>query len=371
MDRSSWYSLVETHQLANQADKKTLVTSSNSNTTYIAAAAISVGAVYTSYWCICSRKYPELITDDIINFLLILFYLILHLTNQSIKDVPTTLHAFTFDDGDKSYNAINISNGAMLVNNDLPIDLNKVLIIGVVPPLSANDDFLTVGGKMVNIAGFNPILWSYNVQIASYDYTNNIAYLNIQTETGPSSFSVDKVMDLPLSDIGLYLQSSYNQSSGTCYLSGTVLPKHQKTNGQMLVASFDTQSGEMSSDTIKFDVPDDSCTYFATMYQYDSNFYAALYRLDGQCPSYIFQVDIVANTSTLLVTIPYDGSSPFSNYMNFVLDSVNGYLSLFTNFEAKNMVRVNLFNLNTYELTQYAVPRTISTFTSDLLLSLS
>ncbi|EGG16818.1 hypothetical protein DFA_07796 [Cavenderia fasciculata] len=86
-------------------------------------------------------------------------------------------------------------------------------------------------------------------------------------------------------------------------------------------------TGNTSSHIITFDIPD-SCYFSSTMYQYNSKFYAGLFDGSGTCPSFIFEVDIVANTSTLIATIQKDDASPFDSYIYFVFDNVNGYLAL-------------------------------------------
>ncbi|EGG17270.1 hypothetical protein DFA_08262 [Cavenderia fasciculata] len=302
-----------------------------------------------------------------------------------IKDVPTTLNVFDTSDG--VYYAVNISSGELiskhridLFNGDL-VELN-----GVILPLSAGDDFLLIGGNITDVGeSYIPIIWSYNVlsktivqksfikekfpqfdyqwspQIASYDSINNIVYLNADLNGGPVLLKFDynqqkeDVMTLP--GDGWYIQSSYNETTNTCYMGGQNEVANQYA--QMVVATYNSVTGDTTTNTIKFDIPD-SCYYSTVMYQYNSLFYSALTAGTGYCPGYVFQVDIVGNTTTLIATIPTVDTFPINGGKSFVFDPVNGYLAMVaTNYEDFSKLEICMVNLNTYQVDLYAIPNAL------------
>ncbi|EGG22889.1 hypothetical protein DFA_05019 [Cavenderia fasciculata] len=282
------------------------------------------------------------------------------------------------------YYALNISSGDLIAKQSIPLPGGDLVELnGVIQPSSVSDEFLLIGGNITDVGeSYIPIIWSYNVvvhvkfqqmhyqwspQMATYDSINNIVYLNADFKGYPVLLKFDynqhkeDVVTLP--GTGWYIQSSYNETTNMCYLGGTSQVANQFS--QMVVATYNTVTGDTSSHIIQFDVPN-SCYYSIAMYQYNSKFYAGLYAASGSCPSYIFEVDIVANTSTLLATIPYDNAAPFDSDIYFVFDNINGYLAMIaTNAEDYTKLEICMVNLNTYEVDQYALPNVLSKLNAD------
>ncbi|EGG23613.1 hypothetical protein DFA_05747 [Cavenderia fasciculata] len=109
---------------------------------------------------------------------------------------------------------------------------------------------------------------------------------------------------------------------------------------------------------IKLDVPD-ICYYGTSMFQYNSQFFAGLNSDQAPCGGYIFHVDPVKNTSTMLATVSFD-SENINYFTSFVFDNINGYLALIsTNVTNYNNLEICMVNLNTYEVNQYAIPNKV------------
>ncbi|EGG18289.1 hypothetical protein DFA_03783 [Cavenderia fasciculata] len=311
-------------------------------------------------------------------------------TQFIIKGAPTILHIF---DTDLTYYALNISSGDLITKQSIPLPgADLVELNGVILPSSTSDEFLLIGGNITDVGqSYIPIIWSYNVltntlvqksfidvkfqqiyyqwgiQIASYDSINNIVYLNADFKGYPVLLKFDynqqkeEVISLP--GTGWYIQSSYNETTNMCYLGGTNQVANQFS--QMVVATYNSVTGNTSSHIITFDVPD-SCYYSIAMYQYNSKFYAGLYGASGSCPSFIFEVDIVGNTTTLLATIQKDNAAPFDSYIYFVFDNINGYLAMVaTSFLDYTKLEICMVNLNTYEVDQYTLPNILSKLNAD------
>ncbi|EGG22858.1 hypothetical protein DFA_04988 [Cavenderia fasciculata] len=300
-----------------------------------------------------------------------------------------------------------------MISSDDLVELN-----GVIQPTSTSDEFLLIGGNITDVGeSYIPIIWSYNVvvriiiiannnndqnnnntlsisislpfvtcldqyscpkfqqmyyqwdvQMATYDSINNIVYLNADYKGYPVLLKFDynqqkeDVISLP--GTGWYIQSSYNETTNMFYLGGTSQVANQLS--QMVVATYNTVTGDTSSHIIQFDIPN-TCYYSIVMYQYNSKFYAGLYAETGSCPSFIFEVDIVGNNSTLLATIPNGNAAPFDAYIYFVIDNINGYLAMFsTSVEDYKLLEICMVNLNTYQVEQYAIPNVLYEISSSL-----
>ncbi|EGG14103.1 hypothetical protein DFA_11867 [Cavenderia fasciculata] len=194
------------------------------------------------------------------------------------------------------YYAINITNGDLIFKHTIPLSPGDLVEFNgvVIQPSSSGDDFLLIGGNITILYSnyLNNTLFQksfidlkfpqlddqWSPQIASYDSINNIVYLNAEYTAGSVLLKFDynqkKEDVITLSGNGLFIQSSYNESTGTIYLGGP----SQATNqyGQMVVVTYNTLSGDMSSTTIKFDHVPDSCYYSTELYQHNSNFFAGL-----------------------------------------------------------------------------------------------
>ncbi|EGG18495.1 hypothetical protein DFA_03989 [Cavenderia fasciculata] len=306
------------------------------------------------------------------------------LLGVSIAAVPTTLNVF---DNTGVYYAINISSGELISKHRINLFLSDLVELnGVILPMSASDDFLLIGGNITDVGeSYIPIIWSYNVlnktivqksfinvkfpqfdyqwspQIASYDSINNIVYLNGDLNGGPVLLKFDynqqKEDVITLPGMGWYIQSTYNETTNICYMGGQkdVLGQF----GQMLVVTYNSVTGDISSNNIKFDIPD-SCYYSTVMYQYNSKFYAALTADTGDCSAYVFEVDIVGNTTTLLASIPNDDTVQIDGYMSFVFDPVNGYIVMVaSSAEDYTKLEICMVNLNTYDVDLYAIPNAL------------
>ncbi|EGG22864.1 guanine nucleotide binding protein 1 [Cavenderia fasciculata] len=229
---------------------------------------------------------------------------------------------------------------------------------GVIQPSSTSDEFLLIGGNITDVGeSYIPIIWSYVVvhikfpqfdyqwddQVASYDSINNIVYLNAELNGDSVLLKFDfnqqkeDVITLPVTSNGLFIQSSYNETTNTCYMGGPNQVANQY--GQMVFVIYNSVTGDMTSKIITFDVPN-ICYYSTEMYQFNSKFYAGLNARGSpyNCPSYIFEVDIVGNNSKLLATIPN------GDYVE-----INDYTKL----------EICLVNLNTYEVDLYAIPNAL------------
>ncbi|EFA77471.1 hypothetical protein PPL_12073 [Heterostelium album PN500] len=121
---------------------------------------------------------------------------------------------------------------------------------------------------------------------------------------------VTKPIDIiGLPSTGFFYQSSYNESNNHILYLGVNYSPHN--SGQVVIVTYDTLSGEITSRTDAIDVLDLLLNYFTA----------------------------------------YFVSYQYSTYMSFVFDEING---LFTTVLSRKTIRVAIVNLNIYEFTEHS-----------------
>ncbi|EFA85048.1 hypothetical protein PPL_02044 [Heterostelium album PN500] len=305
--------------------------------------------------------------------------LLLYIAGLSVASQPTTLNVF---DSNGMYYAFNMTNGEVIMKQQIPFPSKLSALYGIVRT-RIGDDYLLYGGNITQAGqSYIPIIWTYNIQsntlvekssinkrfeqldyswdlqIASYDSLNNIVYLNAEAPTGHPMLlkfdfnqHIEDLIELP--GTGSYVQSSYNESTHTCYLGG----QNDAPNswGQMVIVTYESLTGDMTSRTLTLDTVSNQCYYRTTMYLYNSKYFAGLQPANGDCSSYILELDMFSNTTNILATIPQPNNYAYDDIMPFIFDEINGYITMVSFGQDGLNLEICSVNLDNYGVSQYSI----------------
>eukprot|EP01133_Synstelium_polycarpum_P016768 gene16768-19939_t len=124
----------------------------------------------------------------------------------------------------------------------------------------------------------------------------------------------------------------------------------------MVINTYDTLSGETTSRVIEL-AKVNYTSENTNIYVYNSRFYVGITPYYGYDDTYILELDLTNNSSKVLATISASFHQ-FNNYLAFVFDDTNGFITFVGGIDGTGSPNIDLFslNLNNNEFTHTLIP---------------
>eukprot|EP01133_Synstelium_polycarpum_P007224 gene7224-8392_t len=284
---------------------------------------------------------------------------------MTLAGMPSSLNVI---DTANIFYSIDLATGNVMMQHNIPVDEDTSGINALLA--SSNGDLLLLGiNRTVNGEGGIPELWTYDsysnslsVKSASahstynygfqsgvqaYDPTNNRVYLAATVDIStPAIVTMDfnakteTVVEFPY--VAFASTGAFDPTTQTYYYS-----IQTSVGSEFNLISYHVETKQYTMHNYTFGPADMEDAY---VFFYNGKLYVGINtESSAMSPSYVVEIDLQAQTSKIILTIPGKIAEATIDVANFVLDAVNGYI-IYLNNPSGGKLDVYFLNLETLKV---------------------